>query len=251
MCSSDLSSPDEQEVLIAATRKEKVEDRVAVAQLAGLKPLVIDVESFAQQSALGLVVAQLPNQGKDMNIAIVDVGANAMNVTVLRNEQAVYSREQAFGGNQLTQDISRTFGLSFDEAELKKRSMDLPENYTRDVLQPFIENVALEVTRALQFFFTSTPYGRVDQIMLAGGCAARHIDEYKPKQRTYELPVAVAPGDTSWTSANAAAVSPETCNRICPWPATRSASSAAVRHAASRPSTSTATRSARRSTSSS
>ena len=57
------------------------------------------------------------------------------------------------------------------EAEAKKRSMDLPENYARDVLQPFIENVALEVTRALQFFFTSTPYGRVDQIMLAGGCA--------------------------------------------------------------------------------
>jgi type IV pilus assembly protein PilM len=87
------------------------------------------------------------------------------------NGQSIYEREQAFGGAQLTQDISRTFALPFEEAEAKKRAMDLPENYTRDVLQPFIENVALEVTRALQFFFTSTPYGRVDQIMLGGGCS--------------------------------------------------------------------------------
>ena len=100
------TSPDEQEVLIAATRKEKVEDRVAVAESAGLKPLVMDVESFAQQTAL---VARRPGAarsgGKDQNVAMVDVGANVMNVTVLRNDQSVYTREQAFGGNQLTQDI--------------------------------------------------------------------------------------------------------------------------------------------------
>src|SRR3954469_16139970 len=95
------TGPEEQEVLIAATRKEKVEDRVAVAESAGLKPLVMDVESFAQQSALSLVVQSLPGGGKDQNVAIVDVGANVMNVTVLRNDQSVYTREQAFGGNQL------------------------------------------------------------------------------------------------------------------------------------------------------
>src|SRR3954467_12839457 len=76
------TSPDEQEVLIAATRKEKVEDRVAVAESAGLKPLVMDVESFAQQSALSIVVQGLPNAGKDLNVAVVDIGANVMNVTV-------------------------------------------------------------------------------------------------------------------------------------------------------------------------
>ena len=80
------NSPEEQEVLIAATRKEKVEDRVAVAESAGLKALVMDVESFAQQAALGLVVQSLPNGGKDQNVAVVDIGANVMNVTVLRND---------------------------------------------------------------------------------------------------------------------------------------------------------------------
>src|SRR5687767_8499832 len=90
------TNPDEQEVMIAATRKEKVEDRVAVAESAGLKALVMDVESFAQQTALSLVVQSLPGSGKDQNVAVVDVGANVMNVTVLRNDQSVYTREQAF-----------------------------------------------------------------------------------------------------------------------------------------------------------
>ena len=165
------TAPEEQEVLIAATRKEKVEDRVAVAQLAGLKPLVIDVESFAQQSALGLVIAQLPNEGKDMNIAIVDVGANAMNVTVLRNDQAVYSREQAFGGNQLTQDIVTRYGMSPEEAENAKRSGGLPDDFEAEVLRPFMDNLSMEVQRALQFFFTSTQYNSIDQILLTGGSA--------------------------------------------------------------------------------
>ena len=165
------TSPEEQEVLIAATRKEKVEDRVAVAESAGLKAMVMDIESFAQQSALGLVVRQLPNAGKDMNVAIVDVGANVMNVSVMRNEQSIYTREQAFGGNQLTQDIVARYGMSAEEAENAKRSGGLPDDFETEVLRPFMENLSMEVQRALQFFFTSTQYHSVEQILLAGGSA--------------------------------------------------------------------------------
>jgi type IV pilus assembly protein PilM len=165
------TSPEEQEILIAATRKERVEDRVAVAQLAGLKPLVMDVESYAQQSALGLVVHGLPGNGKDQNVAIVDVGANVMQVTVLRNDQSVYTREQAFGGNQLTQEIVNRYGMSAEEAENAKRSGGLPDDFEAEVLRPFMENLSAEVQRALQFFFTSTQYHSVEHILLAGGSA--------------------------------------------------------------------------------
>jgi len=165
------TSPDEQEVMIAATRKEKVEDRVAVAESAGLKAAVMDIEAFAQQAALGLVVKQLPSGGKDMNVAIVDVGANVMNVSVLRNDQSIYTREQAFGGNQLTQDIVARYGMSAEEAENAKRSGGLPDDFESEVLRPFMENLSMEVQRALQFFFTSTQYHSVEQILLAGGSA--------------------------------------------------------------------------------
>jgi len=163
------SSAEEVEVLIAASRKEKVEDRVAVAEAAGLKALVMDVESYAMQTAFELVRQQLPSEGRDQNVAVVDIGAAIMNITVLRNDQAVYTREQAFGGNQLTQDIARHYGLSQEEAENAKRSGGLPDSFEAEVLRPFMENAALEIQRAMQFFFTSTQYNSVEHILLTGG----------------------------------------------------------------------------------
>ena len=163
------NNPDEVEVLIAASRKEKVEDRVAVAEAAGLKALVMDVESYAMQTAFELVRQQLPNEGRDQNVAVVDIGASIMNITVLRNDQAVYSREQQFGGNQLTQDIARHYGLSSEEAENAKRSGGLPDSFDAEVLRPFMENAALEIQRAMQFFFTSTQFNSIEHILLTGG----------------------------------------------------------------------------------
>ncbi len=177
------SGEAEVEVLIAASRKEKVEDRVAVAEAAGLKPRVMDVESYAMQQAFELISPSLPASGRDQNIALVDIGAHVMHFYVLRNNQILFSRDQAFGGNQLTHDVQRAFNLTPDEAESAKKSQGLPENYDTDVLQPFMETLALEVTRALQFFFTSTSYNQVDQIVLAGGCALLPgIDELVAKR---------------------------------------------------------------------
>lgn len=165
------SSPDEIEVLIAASRKEKVEDRVAVVESAGLKAVVMDVESYAALAAFDLISKQLPEGGKGQIVALVDIGANVMSLTVLRDGQQLYGREQAFGGNQLTQDVARLFGMTFEEAETEKRRNNLPDNYESEVLQPFVESMALEVSRALQFFFTSTQFNQVSHIVLSGGCA--------------------------------------------------------------------------------
>ena len=165
------NNTDEVEILIAASRKEKVEDRVAIAEAAGLRPRVMDVESYATQEAFGLIAPSLPANGRDQNIALVDMGAHVSHFYVLRNNQFLFSRDQGFCGNQLTQDIQRAFNLSPDEAESAKKNQGLPENYDSDVLQPFMETLALEITRALQFFFTSTSYNQVDQIVLSGGCA--------------------------------------------------------------------------------
>ncbi len=165
------SGPDDMEVLIAASRKEKVEDRVAAAESAGLKAFVMDVESFATQAACEMVAQQLPNAGRDQTIAVVDIGASMMHVNVLRNGQSIYLREQTFGGNQLTQEIQRRYSLSSDEAEIAKRQGGLPENYESEVLQPFMDTLALEVARAIQFFFSSSQFTQVDHILLAGGCA--------------------------------------------------------------------------------
>jgi type IV pilus assembly protein PilM len=163
------SSPGEVEVLLAASRKEKVEDRVAAAEMAELKPLVMDVESYAIQAAYELVVKQLPRQGKEQIVALIDVGATTTKVTIMKGDQQLYVREQAFGGRQLSEAIMRAYGAGIEEAESIKRSNTPPENYAIEVLHPYVESIAQEVGRALQFFFTSTPYHEVNHIILAGG----------------------------------------------------------------------------------
>lgn len=167
------SNPEaEVEVLIAASRKEKIEDRVAAAEGGGLKVIVMDVETYATEAAYELVSSQLPNSGKDQTVMIVDIGAIMMHINVLHDNQSVYIREQSFGGAQLTQEIQRRFGLSLEEAEIAKRRGGLPDSYEMEVLQPFIQSLAMEVARALQFFTSSTQYNSVNHIVLAGGCAS-------------------------------------------------------------------------------
>jgi type IV pilus assembly protein PilM len=165
------NSPEDVEVMIAASRKEKIEDRVACAEAADLRPIVMDVESFATQSALAEAVLQLPNGGHDAVIALADIGANTARFTFTRNGEVLYTREQPFGGAQLTRDIMRVYGMSAEEAESLKREESPPDNYETELLQPFLEALSLEVSRALQFFFTSTPFTQVNYILLAGGGA--------------------------------------------------------------------------------
>ncbi|MFJ7567439.1 pilus assembly protein PilM [Herminiimonas sp. NPDC097707] len=165
------NSPEDVEVMLAATRKEKVEDRVAVAEAAGITPTVMDIESYAARAAIERITRQLPNAGKGQILGLFQIGAQVTHISILLDGQLIYEREQPFGGHQLTQDIVRTYGLAYEEAEIKKKTGDLPDGYQSDILSPFLENAALEVTRAIQFFFTSTPYTRIDQLFLAGGCA--------------------------------------------------------------------------------
>ncbi len=164
-------NPDEVEVLLAASRKEKVEDRVAAAEVAELKPVVMDVEAYATQAAYELVIKQLPREGEGQIVALIDVGASAMKVTIMKDDQQLYSREQAFGGVKLTEEIMRAYGMGPEEAESLKRSGTPPDNYEAEILHPFIEGMAQEVARAIQFLFTSTPYNEVHHIILAGGSA--------------------------------------------------------------------------------
>ncbi len=159
------------EVLIAASRKDKVQDRQGLAEAAGLHPVVLDIESHASRLAMGRLVAALPGEGHDALVALFEIGADTTSLKVLRDDEMLYDRDQAFGGSQLTQLISRQYGFSFEEAEQKKLANELPEDYETVVLQPFVDSLSQEIGRALQYFFTSTPHHKVHYVMLAGGTA--------------------------------------------------------------------------------
>lgn len=161
------------EVLIAACRRENVEMREAALELGGLKAKVVDIEAHCMQRAFELVRSQFTeDEEEDQVIAIVDIGATMTTLSVLTSGGAPYTREQLFGGKQLTEEIQRRYSLSVEEAGLAKKQGGLPDDFETEVLQPFKEAVVQQVTRSLQFFYSSSAYDDVDHIILAGGTSS-------------------------------------------------------------------------------
>jgi len=171
-------NPETVDVLLAASRSENVDMRVEALEQAGLEAEVIDVEAYALENAFSLIAEQLTDGGRDQTIAVIDIGATMTTLNVLHDRNIIYTREQVFGGKQLTEEIMRRYGLSYEEAGMAKRQGGLPDNYLSEVLDPFKDAMSQQVSRSLQFFFSSGQHNHVDHIVLAGGSASiAGIDE--------------------------------------------------------------------------
>jgi type IV pilus assembly protein PilM len=166
------NDPEMNDVLLVATRTENVDQRKAAVEAAGLKARVVDVEAFALENACLLLAHQMPDAGMEHLIAVVDFGASNTTFSVLQDMRVIYTRDFSFGGQQLTEEIMRTYGLSLEDAGRAKKEGGLPSNYQPEVLDPFIDDMTQQVSRSLQFFLASGG-GREqpDQILVLGGCA--------------------------------------------------------------------------------
>jgi type IV pilus assembly protein PilM len=184
-------NPERVDVLLAASRSENVESRTAAAEMGGLTARIVDVEAFAMENAFSLIAEMMEDGGAGRTIAVVDIGATMTTLNVMHDRKSIYTREQVFGGKQLTEEIQRRYGLSYEEAGLSKKQGGLPDNYIPEVLEPFKESMVQQVGRSLQFFFSSSPYNGVDHIVLAGGCASiPDIDELIAQKTGTETSIA-------------------------------------------------------------
>ena len=172
MLSPSVENPANDDVMLAACRKDIIEERVSALQAGGLKPRIVEITSLANQRAFELIAPSLTGGGVEKVVAIVDYGTTSSHLYVLHRRRLVYHRDYPFGGKTLTESIQRRFGISHTEAENKKRSGDLPENYRTDILEPFVESMALEANRAIQLFISSTQHAKVDYVFVTGGSAS-------------------------------------------------------------------------------
>ena len=166
------SNPDQVDVLLAACRKENVDIREDALEIASKNTKIVDVEAYALERADASIESQLDSQGEDLVVAVVDVGATMTTLSVLAEGKTVYTREQIFGGKQLTEEIQRRYGLSVEEAGLAKKQGGLPDDYESGSTYAVPEAVVQQVARALQFFFGASQYNAVDYVVLAGGTAS-------------------------------------------------------------------------------
>ena len=164
--------PESNDVLLVATRTENVEQRQNAVRSGGLTAKIVDVEAFALENACRLMTHQMPDGGIDRTIAVVDFGASSTTFSVLRSLKVVYTRDFPFGGQQLTEEVMRTYGLSMEEAGRAKKEGGLPGNYQAEVLDPFIDDMTQQVSRSLQFYLASgSGREQPEKILVCGGCA--------------------------------------------------------------------------------
>ena len=164
-----LANPNRVNVLLVATRTENVDTRVEVLELAGLSAKVADVESYAMERAFSVFADTLPMGAN--TVGVLDIGHTMTTLSVMQKGKIIYTREQVFGGRQLTQDVQSRYGLSFEEAGRAKKERTLPDDYDTEVLEPFLDAVVQQAARSLQFFFSSSQFNEIDHILLAGGIA--------------------------------------------------------------------------------
>jgi type IV pilus assembly protein PilM len=185
------NNPEMVDVLLVVSRRENVNDRVEALLKAGLKTSIVDVESFAMENTFSLLSDHYANSTAAQTVAILDIGSTMATLTVLHDGQLVFTQEQGFGGRQLTEEIQRRYGLSYEEAGLAKKHGGLPDNYTVDVLDPFKRAMVQQIQRSLQFFVSSSTFRAIDSMVLAGGCASiPGID--KLVEKSLGMPVYIA-----------------------------------------------------------
>ena len=206
------NNPEMVDVLLAASRRENVDDRVAALELGGLSAVIVDVEAYVMENACALLLGRFDDERQDQTVAVADVGATTTTLHVLHDGKTVYTREQNFGGNQLLDEVERRYGLARAQALERLEDNRLPENFATEVLGPFKEALAQQIARALQFFYSASTYNRTDQVLLAGGAARiEKIDELVEERLGFPVsvanpfgPMAVGPGVDPGALAKAA-----------------------------------------------
>lgn len=163
------SSAELNEIMLVACRRDDVEQREDAINGAGLKCEVVDVDRFSIERAYPLVLAEAA-AGSEL-VGLVDIGASTLTLNVFKNGEIVYNREQAFGGNDLSNVIHQQSGMPIAEVEHQLRTGELSEEIQQTLVIPFRSTVSQQVSRALQFFYSSGPHNELSKLYLLGGTA--------------------------------------------------------------------------------
>ena len=159
------------EVLLVAVKKEMIEDYSSVIVEVGLKPVIIDVSSFAVQNMYEMNY----DVGEDECVVAVNVGANVMNINIFKRGISIFTRDVAFGGNQFNEEFQKRFNISYQEAEPLKLggtiSKEVSTEERNEIMEAVTRSLVGEAQRSLEFFSATSGEEKIDKIALCGGCA--------------------------------------------------------------------------------
>ena len=100
------------DVMLVAAKKDIIEDYESLIHLAGLNPVIMDVDAFALQNAFEMSAEDISGC-----YAIINVGAEELGINAVKNGVSIFTRDSSYGGSQITEAIMSKFNVSFEEAE--------------------------------------------------------------------------------------------------------------------------------------
>jgi type IV pilus assembly protein PilM len=160
------------DVLLVAAKKDLIDDYVQVIIEAGLTPGVIDVAAFAVENALESNYELAP----DDVVALVNVGAQVVNINIVQNGVPAFTRDVTTGGNHYTEEIQKALSVSYEEAERLKLGGSGPD-HGQEVVPQEVEQamrsvtdiVIGEIARSLDFYTATAAESRISRVLLSGG----------------------------------------------------------------------------------
>jgi type IV pilus assembly protein PilM len=165
---SDLSATGKMTVLLVASKKEIINEYVSVFNEAGLKLVVVDVDSFAVQNIFELNYTPSENEV----VALINIGASIMNLNVVKGGVSLFTRDVQMGGNLYTEEIQRQFAVSSQDAEHIKITSDFPDKARlTELISRVNETLSLEIHRSLDFYNSTAEDQKIGKVYLSGGCA--------------------------------------------------------------------------------
>ncbi|OGR25108.1 MAG: pilus assembly protein PilM [Desulfuromonadales bacterium GWD2_54_10] len=166
--SSDSVDPSKMNVLLVASKKDIINDYVAVFNEAGLQLSVVDVDSFTVQNAFEVNHDSSPGEV----LALVNVGASVMNINIVKDGITLFTRDVQMGGNLYTEEIQKQLGLSSVESEsMKMLAKESGNSVLLEVIGKVNETITQEIRRSLDFYNSTTNEDRITRIFLSGGCS--------------------------------------------------------------------------------
>ena len=155
------------DIMLVAAKKDVIDVYVNLIVSAGFNPAILDIDVFALQNAAEL---NLTPQGE--GYAIVNMGAEELNINTVVNGSSLFSRDSSLGGAQITDLIMRHFDVGYEKAEQIKLGQIEGGPWEKELEKGISEVVAewaREIKRALDFVDTTYPEVNIRKIFLCGG----------------------------------------------------------------------------------
>jgi len=160
------------DVLLVAAKKDLIDDYCQVISESGLTPVAIDVAAFAVENGYEI------NYEADAEsvIALINIGAQVVNINVVQDGVPAFTRDITTGGNQYTEEIQKALSISFDEAERLKiggsaaeQSQEVVPQEVEHAIRSVTDTVVGEISRSLDFFTATAADRRIGKVLLCGG----------------------------------------------------------------------------------